>query len=162
MTQPIKILWCAVFGASLFLLPARVTAQSSTATESKGGGSKSAAVYKSLIAENYGRLPLSFEANAGQTDSRVKFLSRGAGYTLFLTPTEAVLGLNKDQDKGVGLRAANYKSTREAQSFVLRMRLLGANPHAEMTGLELLPGKSNYFLGNDPTKWHTNVPTFSR
>ena len=39
----------------------------------------------------HGQLPLSFEVNAGQTDPRVKFLARGAGYTLFLTPTEAVV-----------------------------------------------------------------------
>ncbi|MGH9939524.1 MAG: hypothetical protein ACREAM_25060, partial [Blastocatellia bacterium] len=43
--------------------------------------------------EIYGRLPLSFEANHGQADAPVRFLSRGAGYNLFLTATEAVLGL---------------------------------------------------------------------
>src|SRR5882762_2037201 len=42
---------------------------------------------------NYGQLPMSFEPNAGQTDARVQFLSRGAGYTLFLTDHEAVLSL---------------------------------------------------------------------
>src|ERR1700688_4607580 len=43
----------------------------------------------------YGKLPLSFEANQGQTDSQVKFLSRGSGYALYLTPTEAVLSLRE-------------------------------------------------------------------
>jgi hypothetical protein len=47
------------------------------------------------LAEAYGKLPLSFEVNKGQTDSRVKFLSRGRGYSLFLTGNEAVLSLNK-------------------------------------------------------------------
>ena len=41
----------------------------------------------------YGRLPLSFEANRGQTSAQVDFVSRGSGYTLFVTPTEAVLTL---------------------------------------------------------------------
>jgi hypothetical protein len=45
------------------------------------------------IAENYGKLPLSFEANHGQADGRVKFLSRTGSYTLFLTLDEAVLVL---------------------------------------------------------------------
>src|SRR5262249_32321608 len=36
-------------------------------------------------------LPLIFELNAGQTSPAVRFLSRGAGYTLFLTPAETVL-----------------------------------------------------------------------
>src|SRR5438445_5465133 len=50
--------------------------------------------------EAYGKVPLSFEINQGQTDARVKFLSRGAGYNLFLTPTEAVLSL--EQSRGAG------------------------------------------------------------
>src|SRR5882724_9285243 len=37
--------------------------------------------------------PMSFEANQGQTADSVRFLSRGPGYTFFLTPTEAVLSL---------------------------------------------------------------------
>jgi hypothetical protein len=43
-----------------------------------------------------------------------------------------------------------------------RMTLAGANPKATVTGLEELPGKSNYFIGNDPTKWRTNVPTCAK
>src|SRR5437879_9095471 len=50
---------------------------------------------KPQVLAAYGKLPLSFEANQGQTDPQVKFLSRGRGYTLFLTPTEAVLTLTK-------------------------------------------------------------------
>src|SRR5688572_356143 len=47
------------------------------------------------VSEAYGKLPLHFEANQGQTDGPVKFLSRGSGHTLFLTPTEAVLTLRQ-------------------------------------------------------------------
>src|SRR5258706_10263390 len=50
---------------------------------------------QSRVLETYGRLPLAFEANQGQADPQVKFVSRGAGYNLFLTPTEAVLTLRK-------------------------------------------------------------------
>src|SRR5687767_391132 len=42
------------------------------------------------VREAYGRIPLSFEANRGQADASVNFLARGAGYALFLKPTEAV------------------------------------------------------------------------
>jgi len=52
-------------------------------------------VVRARAVESYGKLPLSFEANEGQTDSRVKFLSRGSGYSLFLTENEAVLALKK-------------------------------------------------------------------
>src|SRR5262245_59153519 len=55
---------------------------------------------RTRVVEAYGKLPLSFEANQGQTDGRVKVLSRGHGYDLFLTSTEAVLTLNKGQEFG--------------------------------------------------------------
>ena len=48
---------------------------------------------KSAVVRTYGKLPLSFEANTGQADNSVKFLSRGRGYGLFLTGNEAVLAL---------------------------------------------------------------------
>src|ERR1700748_3438831 len=67
---------------------------------SSAGLRKSTAEQAALLGEAYGKLPLSFEANDGQTDARVKFLSRGSGYTLFLTPTETVLRL-RVADRGL-------------------------------------------------------------
>src|SRR5690349_24446082 len=52
------------------------------------------AVTKARLKEAYGQLPLSFEANVGQADPQVDFISRGSGYTLFLTPREAMLTLS--------------------------------------------------------------------
>lgn len=92
------------------------------------------------------RLPLSFEPNQGQTDARVKFLARGAGYGVFLTADQAVLTL-RSQAK---------------PSSSVRMQLAGANPAAAVTGASQLPGKSNYFIGNDPAKWHSGIPQFAR
>ena len=46
--------------------------------------------------------------------------------------------------------------------LVLRLQLVGANPNPHIAGLEELPGKVNYLLGNDPTKWRTNLPTYAR
>jgi hypothetical protein len=161
------------------------------------------------LVESYGRLPLGFEANQGQTDGQVKFLSRGRGYTMFLTQGEAVLSLRKPSAvsnqlsalrKGVALAtpSAGPPSSRalapeglltrptdalfppliqnprsQIQNLpapskqnlvpaVLRMTLVGANANAKVTGLDELPGKSNYFLGNDPKKWRTNVPTYAK
>ena len=53
------------------------------------------AASQARLSAAYGQLPLSFEANHGQTDSQVNFLSRGSGYSLFLTPTKAVLSLKQ-------------------------------------------------------------------
>lgn len=94
----------------------------------------------------YGRLPLSFEANQGQADPEVKFLSRGKGYALFLTSTEAVLVLRRSARAGA----------------VLRIELVGANRRPRVRGLQELPGRSHYFVGNDPERWRTAVPTYAR
>ena len=120
------------------------------------------------IVASYGNLPLSFEANQGQADSRVKFLSRGSGYTLFLTPSEAVLALRKDESRtqkteGSLSTESEPKSKIENPNLaVLRMKLVGANPQPRSIGLNELPGKVNYFTGNDPNKWRTNVPTYAK
>jgi len=42
------------------------------------------------------------------------------------------------------------------------MKLVGANQAAKVTPLDELPGKSNYFIGNDPKKWRTDVPTYGK
>ena len=123
------------------------------------------------LAKAYGALPVSFEVNRGQTDASVQFLARGVGYTLFLTPHEAVLSVHRRDAKasmqGIprGLPAARMPRERPnpmPSSATVRLSLLGSNPRAEVTGVDPLPGKSNYFLGSDPAKWHTEVSTFSK
>jgi hypothetical protein len=119
---------------------------------------------KVQVQANYGKLPLSFEANQGQTDAQVKFLARGQGYTLFLTPTETVLSLNKPQVKAKTRTSSLTKSMppSEMTSSVLRMQLVGANSAAKMVGREPLPGKINYLIGKEPSQWHTQVPTYGK
>lgn len=135
---------------------------------------------KARAVETLGKLPLSFEENRGQTDPTVKFLSRGDGYSLFLTPSEAVIalrpqvasrqysGASREEEKQTA-KDKKQKAKRENQSLpphpqplVLRMQLLGANPATQVTGQELLPGTSNYFVGNDPSKWRKDVPTYAK
>lgn len=96
----------------------------------------------------FGKLPLCFEANRGQTNSQIAFLSRGQGHSLFLSATESVLSL---------ARPAQPPSKERAS---VRMRLVGANPRPAMTGQGKLPGLVNYLIGNDPSKWRTHIPTY--
>ncbi len=103
----------------------------------------------------YGDLPLRFERNDGQTDARVKFVSRGDGYTLFLTPAEAVLALHEP-------RMRRSTGDRDVDRQVVRVTMSGANPHAAMEGEDQLAGRTNYFLGRDPSRWRTNVPSYSK
>ena len=101
----------------------------------------------------YRRLPLIFEPNQGQSDPEVKFLAHGAGYGLFLTADEAVLTLR---------HAARAPRASGPKSSVIRMTLQGASLNSVVNGAEELPGRSNYFIGDDPAKWHTDVPQFAR
>jgi hypothetical protein len=210
---------------------------------------------------NYGRQPLHFERNDGQTDAEVKFLARGSGHQLFFTGSEAVMtfmepaprsrtlqpahsprsrGLQPArtgadiQDRGTGTPATTDVDFRDVAAHtgaqaeacgygsgflpahsprsrglqpartgadvqdretdipatadadfrdvaahtgaqaeacgyggegarrVLRMRAVGANPHASVSGEEMLRAKVNYFIGNDPSLWRTNIPTFGK
>ncbi|HYK63694.1 MAG TPA: hypothetical protein VEY94_02010 [Patescibacteria group bacterium] len=106
------------------------------------------------VIDLYAKRPLSFERNDGQTDAKVKFISRGDGYTLFLSPAEAVLAL-RTTGKESG-------QTQKFESETLRIQLVGANPSAQIEGVDQLAGRSNYFAGRDPRKWHTNIPTYAR
>jgi hypothetical protein len=115
--------------------------QANTTTAPAVGVSKSR-----NVTERYQQFPLSFEPNREQTNPEVKFLARGEGYILFLTDKDAVFRLGK------GSRS----------SSVLRMSLLGANAKPGFTGMDELPGKSNYFIGNQPGQWHTNIPNYGK
>ncbi len=118
-----------------------------------------AAATDARVSESYGKLPLQFEANRGQTHKDVRFLSRGAGYSLFLTVDEAVLVLSKPSADA----KRDARSTQvQGKSVALRMSLVGAASKPQVTGLEELPGKANYFIGKDRSKWRTNVPTYAK
>jgi hypothetical protein len=135
-----------------------------------------------VATDHFDKLPLAFEPNWGQTDPQVTFLARGQGYTLFLNPREAVFALSnpetsatvgRQKARGSGRsagsparldgKARNSQFARGSQSVaVLRMKLVGANPSPPFEALDQLPGKSNYFIGNRPANWHTNIPNYRK
>ncbi|MCP3999888.1 MAG: hypothetical protein GY727_03160, partial [Gammaproteobacteria bacterium] len=110
----------------------------------------------------YGTLPLSFEVNEGQADPNVKFLSRGPGYKLFLTLTEAVLTLSRPLASTAGKNVTAGKDTIIPEIAAVHMQLVGANSKPNIIGLEPLLGKVNYFHGKDPKSWNTNIPTYAK
>ena len=135
--------WLA-FVAALDQRMAPLSSSGLTADAEAGAPTRSAGAW--------GKLPLSFEANVGQAEGDVDFLARGSGYTLFLKSAEAVLALRQ---------AAPARPERPSGA-VLRMQLSGADPYAAVTGALRLLGKANYFIGNDPTRWRTDVSTYGR
>ncbi len=103
---------------------------------------------KARLKESYGQLPLSFEANVGQTDPEVDFISRGSGHTLFLKPREAVLALRKGD--------------KSSAATVLRMKFVGSESAPQAAAQSELPGKVNYLIGKDPSRWRTGISTYAR
>jgi hypothetical protein len=102
-------------------------------------------------------LPILFERNVGQTDPQVKFLSHASGATFFVT------------DEGAELSFAQAAATRRKPITqrqkpdhwsALRMRLIGAAAHPQIDGRDPLAARINYFIGNNPNRWRSNVPTF--
>jgi len=130
--------------------PRRLLGHTPSATSASISGAAEPARWNSV----YARLPLSFEANLGQADPQVKFLSRGRGYAFLLSRDGAAMKLRS---------AARRQGGRgdPAKSDVLRMELVGANPQ-KVSGIDELPGKSNYFIGNDPARWRTGVANYAR
>lgn len=121
------------------------------------------------LKESFGKLPLAFEPNQGQSDPTVQFLCRGSGYTLFLTGQGAVLTLHKTQSssppKSKKLRAHKFSKLnrpKPAPPDVIRLTLSGTQNNLSFKGLEKLPGISNYFIGADPAKWLTRIPQYAQ
>jgi len=114
------------------------------------------------IVEGYGKIPLAFEANQGQANPHVKFISRGPGYSLFLTTSEAVLTLRKAFQHRPNL-PREEAPRQEAQPAVFRMKLVGADAtETEVSGNDELPSRTNYFIGSDPKKWCTKVRQYAK
>lgn len=129
------------------------------------------------------RLPFGFQANRGQSATEAKFLVHSSGYNIFLTPSEIVIILRPPADPPIekNTRAEGYSFLKNLSqktfSFFkdllaeaapppsvpqVRLKLGGANENPEVIGLEELPGKVNYFIGNDPSKWHTDISVYAK
>jgi hypothetical protein len=111
---------------------------------------------------NYGKLPLVFEANQGQTDPQFKFILRGNGYKAFLSSGSMVLALRPTHAAPIQPSSAAV-STRvpPAPATTIEFRLSGAAKNPAVVGDDQQPGRINYFIGRDRSKWRTNIPTYA-
>src|SRR5229473_1783522 len=85
-------------------------------------------------------LPLSFEPGSDAN----QFFARGSSYRLMLTPSQATIAVDN-----------------HAREKILSMELDGANVSAKSEAINPLPGKRNYLIGSDRSKWRTDVPTYA-
>lgn len=125
------------------------------------------------IQASYAALPLAFERNQGQTDPQVKYLARGKGYTLFLTANDAVFSLHsrpaasrssalQDVPELGAKSVPQHPHDKKDSTAVVHMHLVGGNSMATAQGSGPMAGTANYFLGNDPSKWHSGVARYAR
>ena len=142
--------------------PSRLTQPPATLT--RGAPSTSTPAKRSLAAPELNNqtitIPLEFETNQGQAPARYLFVAHGPAYTLGLSATEMALSLHRQQQSSSSTR--DPISLQATESANVEMRLVGGNSAAAADGLDPQPGRSNYFIGNDPAKWQTNVPQFGR
>ena len=115
------------------------------------------------IEVGYANLPLNFEPNRGQTDSRVKFLSHAGHHTLWLASDEAVLAVGRRPGEHRSSQGGKEKSihANESAPAVLRMKFVGANANLRVTGEARQQGTVNYLMGKRE-EWKTKIPVYSR
>lgn len=109
------------------------------------------------------RVPVAFDANEGQLDARVRFVGRPRGFTAFLCDGGATFAFGGS--RGAGLREAEGNAPRARRAAcppdAVAMRFSGASAAPDARAERPLPGRSNYFLGSDPSRWRTGVPQFA-
>lgn len=104
---------------------------------------KAAVLQKAALMRSYGRLPLYFVRNDGQTDKSVKFYEKGAGHSTFFTDNGLVLSLVKDK-----------------KARAVKLSFAGANKDIDVSAGNPLETRVNYFTGKDQSKWHRDVPVY--
>ena len=152
-----RLFWL-VFSANLLLQPLAMRA-----TQALDRPTPS----KLQLSRSYGALPLSFEENQGQAGKDVKYLVHGSGYSIRFEDSGAALLLVK-RDRPGGNRSFQKRNTPATPQAttpmpdVLQLRLIGLDSHEAVSGEARLPGTVNYFMGNDPAKWLSGIPTYER
>jgi hypothetical protein len=160
----------AVIAAALMIGAATIVSTNSLPATQSAQSARTVQTSKADAVKKIAGMPLYFEQNQGQSDAQVKYLAHAGDYTLFLTNDAAVFSIIGGDKRGVIARGTlggvtKSRDDRPAPKLVesdVRIRLLGASAQASAAGAEPLPGKVNYLIGNNPDKWHRNVPTFGR
>jgi Ca2+-binding RTX toxin-like protein len=143
---PLRLLALVALAALAALVAARA------GTPPAGEAARLGSQQRSALADGYGRLPLSFEPNRGQSGRAVRYLARGAGYGLYLTEREAVLALARPAKQG----------RRPGRRAALRLGFVGANEHPRLTAERRLAGRVNYLRGKQRSRRQRNIPTYRR
>lgn len=159
MKLNIRLFVSLCFAAALVICAVLYLRPSSEATTSLPAQTQAGKILsleeRKTIAGNFAQVPLHFELNQGQTDESVRFLSRSGSHALLLKQTGAELVLPNRKKTADG-------KPQVLEPDVLKMQLANANAEPSVEGLDELPGRSNYFTGNDSAKWQKDVATYGK
>lgn len=139
----------------VYALPAYAIAQWSREQTDPPNLPHSKTAAKPGLHKGFGKLPLSFIRNDGQLDEKVRYYEKSRGRATYFTNAGVYISLTK------GLKKEGKKLTiQNPQSETVGLIPLGANKHPEIFAETPLDGRVNYFIGNDPAKWKSGIPTY--
>ncbi len=130
-----------------------------------------AAFAKPTLDAAYGSIPLAFTLNEGQAHSSITFTAQGSGCGMAFSPTGTTFLFSRETPASVTKRAAKRsvvfeddptRDQPEYESFALKLAFVGANENSRIQGEDHLPWNNNYFIGNDASKWRTDVPNYGK
>src|SRR5271155_4040780 len=141
------------------------TTEPVTTASASASRAEADAATKAKAKREFAAMPLFFEPNHGQTDPSVRFLSHSGRHSLYLTDDATVITMVAGKiQKGQNFASVNPPRPGKSDNLLesaVRIRMVGANPHPVMTGMDPLPARVNYLVG-DKANFHPNVETYAR
>jgi len=104
------------------------------------------------LVSDFGRVPVFFVPNRGQTDKRVEFYVRGGDKTVYFAPEGVTFAMSYPARSG---------AKKESERWVVKLDFLGARKDVKPEGLEETGAVISYFNGK-PGEWKTGLPAYSR
>ncbi len=115
--------------------------------------------------KRFNAIPLHFEENRGQFDEQVRYVARGLGYQLLLTPDERIVLVYQPTAAEPSFKSGNPSTPQlpaVPQAYAVRMQFDGANKDVTMESEGELASKVNYLRGRDREQWVRKVSTFQK
>ena len=149
------VFWVAclfLFSAKLELAQPQKTLPNREALKSNGPS----------VVPDFGKVPLYFIPNQGQVDERALYYAKASRYTLWLTKGglifDSIKRKDRDSDPEV-MSSRQEKNGGEVERDVSRLEFLNSNQGAEVVPVEMTEHRANYFIGNNPEGWKTDIET---
>ncbi|HUA32720.1 MAG TPA: SBBP repeat-containing protein [Candidatus Binataceae bacterium] len=159
-----------LLGASIASQPARNPIQPQRAVRPAIASAAPVSQHAAILS-SYGKLPLGFEANNGQTDRSVRYLAHNGPVSVFLTRDGAIISISRQDttpgrtkgsvDPRPGLRML-ARDSRAVRTAAFKVSFEGSARRPTLAATDRLPGTTNYLIGNDRSKWHTGINSFGR